>query len=596
MKKSPYSFFKIFWPALIAVLVASMLSYIPVAISMAVFTSKLTTTSSSPSVAPHSVLHVQLNGEIHERSSSKMSVNTLSIDRSFGLTDLLHGLKLAQENKNIQGVFLELDNIRCGYSIAKEIRRALTDFKKSGKFVVAYHCGEFISLTKCYIASCADEVYGFPNSNVSFYGLASELMFLKNTFDKLDIDVEVIRGKNNDFKSAVEPFFLDKMSDSSRLQSQVFLDTIWSEIRKDIASDRKINPNVLNKYADEFAVKNVKDAVNIKLMDGVKYRDEVINILKKKCNIKTQQKLRLIEFEKYASQDFKKSQRKIKNASPNIAVIVAEGDISVDGDGLSSRKICKEIREVREDKNIKAVVLRINSPGGSALASEEIWREISLTDSIKPVVVSMGNLAASGGYYIATPTHRIFAEPTTITGSIGVFGVIPYIGGFLDNKLGLTFDYVQTNKHKLPSPNRKLSAKELKIIQNEVDDIYDDFINKVATGRKLSVSKTQEIARGRVWTGADAVKIGLVDEIGGIKDAVNYAKKIAKLNSEEIVYYPKVKDDAWEEVLEELLNIQQDAQTQHNTLTQEVIRQYRQIEKLDNLVGIQMRLPFLIEF
>jgi len=597
MKVNKYSFFKVFWPALVAVLVGSMASFIPYAIVMAIVAGGFVSSSDRVKTQDNSILHMRLEGDIRERSSSKIDVQSMSINHTFGLADLLYGLQCAKQDNKIRGVFLDVGDISCGISTAKEIRNALIDFKKEGKFVVAYNSGEYVSLNKYYISACADELYGFPTTNIAFLGLANELLFFKNTFDKLGVDVEIIRGYNNDFKSAVEPFFLDKMSDSSRLQMQVFLDTIWHEMCRDIASDRKLDAQLLNDYADDLTVRSVKDAVDKKMMDGSKYRDEVITILKKKIKVNDDKELPLVNFEKYAKTKFKNAQTKIKSNKPTIAVIVAEGEIAVDGDGLSSRRICKLIEQARNNEHVKSVVLRINSPGGSALASEEIWREIVCTDSIKPVVVSMGDLAASGGYYIATPARKIFAEPTTITGSIGVFGVIPHFGDFMHDKLGFSFDYVQTNKHQLPTFNRKLTQEELQVVQDEVNEIYSDFVSKVAEGRKLSHEQTQRIARGRVWTGTDAVKIGLVDEIGGVNEAIAYAKKIVKLDNAQIVYYPLVKTDPLEDILEQIQGEQGYTNATTNaTFRKELLQQYRQVERLEHLVGIQMRLPYLVNF
>lgn len=464
MAEKKVSFGRIFWPSFVAVIVASIVGTILFFVVLSGVVKSFTPKSASVKAEPNSVLHVKLNGVIGEKSSSELDVSTFELNKRLGLSDLLFGFEKAKSDKNIKGVFLELENISCGYATAKEIRNAINDFEKSGKFVVAYNSGELVGLGKYYISSAANELYGFPTSTMEFLGLGGELTFFKKLFDNLDVDVEIIRGKNNDFKSAVEPFFLEKMSDSSRLQMQTYIDNIWSEMRNDIASDRKVSAEELNRYAQEMLIKRGRDAVHYKLIDDVKYRDEVINIIKKKMKVGTGKELKLVDFDKYAKSKFLNDQTLMQDASPNVAVIVAAGDVSVDGDGLSSNSICKLLRDARENKSVKAVVLRINSPGGSALASDEIWREVKLTNEKKKVIVSMGDVAASGGYYIASPATRIFAEPTTITGSIGVFGMIPYTGDFMKNKLGLSFDYVQTNQHAAFSLNRKLTPQELENI------------------------------------------------------------------------------------------------------------------------------------
>jgi len=603
--KKKYTFFKIFWPALTATAIASLLGVILFTTLIGGMIGGLAGGFSASfetreKISPNSLLHVRLDTKIQERSASNLDVFSLSVNSSLGIVDILDGLERAKKDKNIQGVFLEIGNMSSdGYAIIKELRNALIDFKKSGKYIIAYNSGEHISLKKYYLSTCADELYGFPNSNISFLGLASEQTFFKNTFEKLGIEMEIVRGKNNDFKSAVEPFFMDKMSDSNRLQSQVFLQTIWKEICQDIAKERKLSTQVLNKYADELTIRTVNDAVKAKLIDGAKYRDEVITILKKKLKIKAQDDIKWVYFEKYAKSTLKDNQKKVKKEEPNIAVIVASGNIVVDGNGddvLSSTELCKLIEQARDNKSIQTIVLRINSPGGSALASEEIWREIQRTDSIKPVIVSMSNLAASGGYYIATPASRIFAEPTTITGSIGVFGVIPYIGNFMNNKLGISFDYVQTNKHQALTTNRKLTSEELGVLQDEVDNIYSDFITKVAKGRNMSITEVDKIARGRVWTGYDALQIGLVDELGGLKNAIEYAAKNKKIKNPKILHYPQVQDSGIEAILLEQLQNSHITAQKNNTISAELINSYKTISELEHIHGIQMRLPFFITF
>lgn len=597
MKRKRLTFGRIFWPSLVAVLVASIVGSIIFFMILGGIIGSLTPKSTPVKAEANSVLHVKLDGAIAEKTTSHMDFSTFTMNTNLGLSDLLYGFEKAKSDKNIKGVFLELGNISCGYATAKEIRNAINDFEKSGKFVVAYNSGELVGLGKYYISSAANEIYGFPTSTMQFLGLGGELTFFKKTFDKLGIDVEIIRGKNNDFKSAVEPFFLEKMSDSSRLQMQTYIDNIWSEMRIDIAADRKLNAADLDRYAEEMLIKRVKDAAEYKLVDGVKYRDEVIDIIKKKVKLSSNRELKLVEFEKYAKSKFRDDQILMQDGSPNIAVIIASGDVSVEGDGLTSKEICKLLRDARANKTIKSVVLRINSPGGSALASDEIWREVKLTNEKKKVIVSMGDVAASGGYYIATPATRIFAEPTTITGSIGVFGMIPYTGDFMKNTLGFSFDYVQTNKHAAFSLNRKLTAEELSNIQTEVDAIYMDFLNRVAEGRGMTTDQVNAIARGRVWTGTDALRVGLVDELGGLKDAINYAAKTAGVKEAKVLYYPFVEEDPFEAIMEQLEDSKKNSSvSMAGKMPVELIKQYEKLVKLESMSGIQMRMPFVIDF
>jgi protease-4 len=596
MKQRKLTFGRIFWPSLVAVLIASIVGMLIFFTVLGGVIGSLTPKSSAVTAEANSVLHVKLDGVIGEKTTSELDISTMNMNTNLGLSDLLHGFEKAKSDKNIKGIFLELGSVSCGYATAKEIRNAINDFEKSGKFVVAYNAGELVGLGKYYISSAANEIYGFPTSTMSFFGLGGELTFFKKTFEKLDVDVEIIRGKNNDFKSAVEPFFLEKMSDSSRLQMQTYIDNIWKEMRTDIASDRKLDANELNRYAEEMLIKRMKDAAEYKLIDAVKYRDEVIDIIRKKLKLNAEKELKLVAFEKYAKSKFRDDQTLTRDNDPNIAVIIAAGDVSVDGDGLTSKEICKLLKEARDNKTIKSVVLRINSPGGSALASDEIWREVKLTNEKKKVIVSMGDLAASGGYYIATPATRIFAEPTTITGSIGVFGMIPYTGNFMKNTLGLSFDYVQTNKHAAFSLNRKLTTEELGNIQQEVDDIYMDFLQRVAEGRKMTTEQVNVIARGRVWTGSDAIKIGLVDELGGLKDAIKYAAKTAGIKQPKVLYYPFVEENPLEAIMEQFAEQKMVTAGQQMNVSAELLKQYKNLTQLENMSGIQMRLPFVIDF
>lgn len=590
------TFGRIFWPSLVAILVASFITMILFFTVLGGVIGSLIGGSTNTEVESGSVLHMTLEGQISENSSTKFDPMSLTMNSKIGLSDILYGLESAKKDKSVKGVFLELKNLQCGFATAREIRNAINDFETSGKFVVSYNGGEVITQKEYYVSSAANENYGFPTSTMEFNGLGAELMFFKNTLDKLEVEMQVIRGSNNDFKSAVEPFFRTEMSDSSRVQIEKYLSSIWMDIRTDISSDRKISVEELNDIAENMKIHRAQDAVELKLLDGVKYKDEVMAIVAKKANEESIGEKDLISFEKYAQKGLINNQADIKNKNANVAVILAEGDVSVDGDGLSSDKICKYVREAREDKTIKTIILRVNSPGGSALASDEIWREVQLANKTKKVIVSMGDVAASGGYYIASPADRIFAEPTTITGSIGVFGTIPFIGKMLENKLGLTFDRAQTNKHSVMSLNRKLTPEELAIVQNEVDAIYSQFLSRVSVGRGISVEKVNEMARGRVWTGTDAQKIGLVDELGGLKDAINYAAKKAGINNKDVSirYWPEKKSDRLSEFLE---TISESESTEMKTQTQlpaDLIYYYQQLKKLESMRGIQMRMPYEI--
>ena len=591
------SFGRIFWPTFLAALVVSILGlFIWLMVIFGIIGSLDST--GVYTVKNNSILHMRLDGEIGERGKTKLDPMNFMVSKKIGLSEILYGLKTAEADEKIKGIFLELENVSCGLSTAGEIRNAINDFEKSGKFVVAYNSGEVVTRAEYYISSAANELYGFPNSNVTFLGLGSELVFLKGTLDKMDVEMQIIRGSNNDFKSAVEPYFLESMSDSSRLQMTTLVDNLWSDMREEIAVDRSLTPEFLDSIAENALVIDVTDAVEQNLMDKAIYRDEVLDMLAEKVQEKNVEDLKMTEFSKYAKKKFYQNQVLTENNNPNIAVILAEGGVSTSGDGLTSDEICKLFREVRNDKTIKTVVFRVNSPGGSALASDQIWREVELTNKKKKVIVSMGDVAASGGYYVAASAHKIFAEPTTITGSIGVFGVIPYTGKMLENKLGVTFDRVATNKHAVMTTNRKLDDEEMLMIQDNVDEIYSEFKALVAKGRKLSPEQVEVIARGRVWTGRDAQKIGLVDELGGITEAIDYASKEANIEEKKILFYPAVKEDKLGELLEEIENqsnagisIQSSPQ-----LPKELLKTYDKLKTLENYTGIQMRMPFDINF
>lgn len=599
MTEKRFTFWKIFWPTFTAIIVASIIyALLFFGILGALFAGLSGEESDESGVK--TILHMTLDGEIAENSSSKLNPSTFSIDKKIGLSDILFGLEKAKVDPNIKGLYIEFKGINCGITTAKEIRRAIGEFQKSGKFVVAYSSGEMISQKQLYVTSVVKENYGFPGTMVEFLGLGAEPIFFKNTLDLLGVEMQVVRGRNNDFKSAVEPFLFTKMSDSSKLQTKQLLNTIWNEVRTEIAQDIHTDTALLTKIADNALVTSIEQAVNYKLYKAVKYEDEILDILSKKVNIENSEDLELISFEKYARKEFYNKQISNNLSKPNIAIILAEGDISVDGDELTSDNVAKYIREARLDDNIKTIVLRVNSPGGSALASDIIWREVVLANRAKKVIVSMGDVAASGGYYIATAASTIFAEPTTITGSIGVFGIIPYTGKFFENKLGVTFDKITTNKHSSLSLNQKLSDEELLVIQKQVDKIYADFLDKVATGRKMEVNLVHRYARGRVWTGSDAKKIGLVDELGGLNDAISFAAKKANIIKIIPRYWPEKKLEPMEEILNQLEELK-DSKTANieNGLTSKVPenikKYYLQLLKLESMQGIQMRMPFTLD-
>ena len=584
-------FKKLFWPIFLSIGLSSLIFTIIFILGLIGFLSLF---SDEPlELEPNTILHLKLDGPIREVSNTELDPMTFSFNAQIGLSDILYGLDQASKDKNVKGLFIDIGDIDCGMATAEELRQGIAKFKKSGKFVLAYNSGEYVSQKAYYISSVANETYAFPNSVFEWKGLGGEVVFLKGLLDKLDVELEVIRGTDNDFKSAVEPYFRKSMSDSSRVQVERYLNSIWSVYLSEVSTSRKVSKDSLAEYAESLLVRNAKDAMSLKLIDGIKYRDEIEDILMKKTRVKEVKDLVFFDFNKYCKKIFIENQELANVAEPDIAVIIAEGDISVDGSGMSSTEICKYFSEVRNNNDIKAVVFRVNSPGGSALASEEIWREVALTNMSKPVVVSMGDLAASGGYYVSTAASRIFANSSTISGSIGVFGVIPYTGKMFENKLGIEFDYASTNSHSVFSLNKKLSDEELQITQEEVDNIYQLFLKRVADGRGMKVEEVHKIARGRVWTGEDALENGLVDEIGGLNEAITYTKKKIGSKRGELIYYPKVKENKLESFIEmieeeEGANLKSNSILNHPYLKEIGIT----VQKIEALKGIQMRLPY----
>ncbi len=536
----------------------------------------------------NSVLKLSLNDQIKERTVenpfSKINLGPLMPEGSLGLNTILLNIKKAKDDKDIKGIYLEISNPIAGFATLEEIRNALIDFRSSGKFIYAY--SETYSQKAYYIASTASKLYLNPQGTLEVKGLSSQIMFFKNMLDKLGVEVQVFRhGK---FKSAIEPFMLDKMSEANRSQVETYLGSLWNHMLAGISKSRGITASEINNMADNLLIRNPSDALKYKLVDALKYEDEAMDDIKKAISIDQKEKIHFVSLEKYAD-----SPNKAKLSSNKIAIVYAVGEI-VSGKGsddqVGSETVAKALRDARLDTSIKAIVFRVNSPGGSALASDVMWREVLLAKAAKPVVVSMGDVAASGGYYISCAANRIFAQPNTITGSIGVFGLIPNAQKALSEKLGITIDTVNTNKHSdVGTILRAASTDEYNYIQKSVEDIYDVFITKVAEGRNISKNNVDSIGQGRVWSGTDALKIKLVDEIGGINDAITYAAKLAKLSSYKLIDLPKQKDP-----LEELFNTGAD-EIETRTMKANLGEQYIFIKQLKTVLlkkGIQARVPY----
>lgn len=545
----------------------------------------------------HSVLKMDFSDQVTEKSFVSFDKGSLSMNQAFGIREIKLALEAAAKDDKIDGIFINMPSMNAGMASVEEIRNAILKFKESGKFVVAY--GELFSQKSYYLATAADEIYLNPAGMVEFRGLGVQLMFFKGLIDKLGVDMQIIRGSNNKFKAAVEPLMYDSMSVANREQTMTYLNALWGQMLKGIHETRGIEISYLNEMADSLYVRSAETAVSEKLIDGLKFEDEVLKLIAEKSKCDKINEIEWVDFTSYAYHT-EKNKRKETKGEGNIAIVYAVGGIeSGKGDQMTigSETIAAAIRDARLDDDIKAVVLRVNSPGGSALASDVIWREVVLTkEAGKPVVVSMGDVAASGGYYISCAADRIFAQPNTITGSIGVFGIIPNIGPMLEDKLGITIDGAQTNLHAtsaLPIFSA-LTDDERKIIQQGVDDIYDDFTKKVADGRGMTQAEVDNIGQGRVWAGSDALEIGLVDELGGIDAAVDYAAELAKIKKSDMVIktFPQ-----WDNQLMDLLmqfNMAEKNEEQKSSVSLKMIEMINTIDKLSTMKGVQARLPYEI--
>lgn len=545
-------------------------------------------------ISENTLLYLDLSVNISERGNENPfeSFDPIGLGSASatGLNDILAAIEKAATDDNIKGIYMDLSGLGSGFATTEEIRNALLTFKDSGKFIIAY--GEMISQKAYYLGSVADKIYMYPEGYLEFAGLASETMFFKGLLQKLDIDVQVI--KVGTFKSAVEPFILDKMSEPNRKQVASFLNSMNENILQNISNSRGISRDSLFLIANELKIETADDALKYRFIDGLKFKDELLTELKDSTNTDHKKDLKTVTVKSYKNVKSAKSSE--KPTRDRIAVVYAYGEI-VDGEAsegtIGSVTIAKELRKIRLDENIKAVVFRINSPGGSALASDVILREVELMKSVKPIVVSMGDYAASGGYYIACKADSIFAQPNTLTGSIGVFGLVPNLQNFYKNKLGITYDGVKTGQFSdLGNLNRPLSKGEMVIAQRAVNKIYDDFISHVASGRNMSKAAVDSVGQGRVWTGANALGLGLVDKIGGINDAIATAARMAKLENYRIISYPSQKDK-FEKIFEDIFGNARAWITMKELGDEYKI--YQEIKKIKTMNGIQARMEFDVD-
>lgn len=545
------------------------------------------------SISENSVLNIHLNYDISERSKydtfDNFDLFFPKISKTIGLNDIIDNIYKAEVDNDITGIMLDLNNFSIeDYATVEAIRNALIKFKESGKFIFAH--GNTITQKAYYLASPADKIFLVPSGNFIFNGMSAELMFFKNTLDKLEIEPQIFQyGK---FKSATEPFKNIEMSPENEEQWMSMLTSDNDHILYGIGEERGIDYAELKRISFDFLIRYPEDAYNFGLIDSLVYEDEVYNLMKDEIGVDRSAKIQLVDLQEYFEVE---SPFDEPSTTDRIAVVYAEGEIT-GGEGneetIGTENITDALRQARNNSRVKAVVLRINSPGGSALTADLIWREVLLTKQEKPVVVSMGSLAASGGYYIACPADTIVAQPNSLTGSIGVFGIIPNMQNFFNDKLGITFDRVKTGKYSDFIPvTRPLSEEEKIIIQKEIDFVYENFVNKVAEGRNMSFKEIDEIAQGRIYNGIQAKEIGLVDALGGLDDAIGIAAQMADISEYKLYEYPRLKNPI--EKIFEVFTTEVKFALMKNFADDEY-KLYKNLEKIKNLQGTQMRIPFYV--
>ncbi|HEX5651545.1 MAG TPA: signal peptide peptidase SppA [Chitinophagaceae bacterium] len=577
------SFFKMFFASLLALVVFVLVAlfFLVAAIRSAA--------KDKVNVARKSVLVLNLGQFYNEQvTQPPLAVISGDVEKIIpGLYDVVRLLKKAKEDDKIEGLLIQAVASPNGHAASTEIRDALVDFKKSGKFIIAH--ADVITQRSYSIANIADKIYLSPHGYLEWRGYSVEYAFLKGTLEKLDIEPQVFyAGK---FKSATEPFRSDKMTEENRLQTTVWMNDLYNDLLLQTAAARKLDTAILRRLAVSGSVQTARDALDHGLVDGLKYDDEIKDELKARLDIGKYERINFISINAYRAAGTYTPKKGEK-----IALIYAEGNI-IDGEGeqgkIGGESYRSLIRKARLDRSIKAIVLRINSGGGSAMASENIWRELELAKKEKPVIVSFGDVAASGGYYIACMADSIFSQPSTITGSIGVFGIVPNMQGFFKNKLGITFDGVKTGPYADGMTiTRPMNEQEKKIIQAEIDNIYSLFKKRVADGRKKDTAYIDSIAQGRIWTGTRAREIGLVDRLGGLETAIASAARKARLDDYQVKEYPEPVN-----IFGQLFGRSNDPVNYSNLLKQElgeenyrIFKQMKEVRDMTN--SAQARIPF----
>ena len=539
-------------------------------------------------VKENSIFTLKLEGSLSERVQDNPFEKLLGEEnQTYGLDDILASIKKAKEHENIKGIYLYPVSLDASFASLEEIRNALSDFKESGKFVVAY--ADQYTQGMYYLASVADKLIVNPQGSIAWQGLASQTIFFKELLKKIGVDMEIF--KVGTYKSAVEPFIATEMSDANREQITAFLNSIWGRLVEDISTSRGIPADVLKKRADEFMMLASADTyIANGMADTLLYKDGVLNYLKELTGKEADESLHTLSLN-----DMKNVKRNtpLDKSGNIIAVYYAFGgidDSTSATEGIDSEKVIKDLRQLREDNTVKAVVLRVNSPGGSAYGSEQIWHEVLLLKAEKPVIVSMGDYAASGGYYISCAADVIVADPTTLTGSIGIFGMFPNAKGLLTDKLGLHFDVVKTNKFAdMGDITRPFNADERQAMQAYINKGYELFVKRCAEGRGMTTEAIEKIAEGRVWTGIMAKELGLVDELGGLNKALEIAAQEAGIEAYSIINYPSKED-----FLSALMNEGKNDYIENKMdETLGISYQYLKfIQNLKNMDRIQARIPF----
>jgi protease-4 len=549
--------------------------------------------SSKQTIADNAVLKIDLDKPVQERTSENPFKGFGTFggpSDAIGLIDIKAALRHAKTDDKIKGIYLTAAMPQAGWASLEEIRNALIDFKTSKKFVYAY--GETMTEKGYYLASVADKIYLNPAGDLEWNGLTAELTFFKGTLDKLNLKPEIFRV--GEFKSAVEPFIRENMSEPNRLQYTSFLNSINDYTVLRIAQSRNLRVDSLKSYADNLTIREPADALRTKLVTNVGYQDEIEGLIRKQLTLEAKKKINYVSLSKYQDSY---DDSDTGNGSNRIAVIIASGDINSGKSGdnsIGSETIAEEIRKARLDDKVKAIVVRVNSGGGSALASDVMYREVELAKKAKPVIGSMSDYAASGGYYMLMGCNKIVAEPNTITGSIGVFSLLFNTETFFKDKLGVTFDRVNTNANSdFPAATHEMSPFQKQVLQKQTERIYAQFTSKAAAGRKLPIDSLRAIAGGRVWTGTQGKALGLVDQLGGLDDAVKLAAQSAKLKAGDyrLKYQPRQKP-----FFEQLMSsFSDDQETRVQAQLGELAPYVKYLKKLKTLEGVQMRMPFEME-